>query len=91
MMLWPNDVYESVRNGKEGYYEDLGALLCGLTMSRHYWVPITALFADGFESGDTSIWSGASPWNFDRFGRRTSERRKGARCLAALLCPRWFQ
>ncbi len=53
-------VYDAVRSRVEGYYEDSVTLLCLLVMTGNFLDPGT-LFADGFESGDTSGWSLAVP------------------------------
>lgn len=60
-----NATYEAVRTRVEGYYEDSVTLLCLLVMSGNFLgvqgLDATALFADGFESGDTSAWSTVVP------------------------------
>jgi endo-1,4-beta-D-glucanase Y len=58
---WLNDVYDSVRSTREGYFEDTVTLLAMLVMTRNFWDPHQALFADGFETGDTSYWSATAP------------------------------
>ena len=59
---WLNDLYDSVRDREEGYYEDSVTLLSLLVMSRNYWTPEAIdIFSDGFESGDTSAWSDTAP------------------------------
>jgi len=54
---WLNAVYDAVRGEEQGYFEDTVTLLCLLVMTGNYWDPIL-IFADGFESGDTTRWSG---------------------------------
>ncbi len=53
------------RDSVEGYYEDSVTLLCLLVMSGNFLgvqgLDAAALFADGFESGDTSAWSTVVP------------------------------
>lgn len=54
-----NDTYDSVRSQVENYYEDSVTLLSLLVMTGNFLDPVH-LFVDGFESGDTSRWSGSS-------------------------------
>lgn len=53
-----NAGWEAVATGVEGYYEDSVTLLCLIVMSGNFWDPVQ-LFQDGFETGDTSRWSGS--------------------------------
>jgi hypothetical protein len=36
---WLNAIYDTVRDGEEGYYEDSVTLLCMLVMTHNFWDP----------------------------------------------------
>lgn len=55
-----NSIYGAVRTRVESYYEDSVTLLCLIVMSGNFLDP-GAVFADGFETGDTSGWSTSVP------------------------------